>query len=190
MSINLKRAVGVVLVLVGTLMIATMAEAKEFTMRYSGWGVSTKIDLNEDLRPAVSSTYEGTGTFGKSTSNMLGELALEFSFDDSCSPGVIIELATTTMVTRYQNGDLIFFVLDDPEYNPSTVCFSFATDTGYFTLNLLITGGTGRFEGATGWAIMTTVMHPPLAWEPDGSNAAHSAFSGSLEGEIFQADKD
>ena len=179
MSTNFTRAAGFVLVFVGILIIATMAEAQNTKMTFSGWSVATEIDLNDDGYRATSNTVTGKGTFGHFTSHNVSETAPVFP-TGSCGTGLLeASYIYVTAVTRSSNGDLIFSRLD-PD-NPSTACFNPANYTTNITSNLVILGGTGRFEGATGWATNTVVVF--------GLNGitrmTHGAFVGSSEGEIF-----
>lgn len=190
MSTKFTKTMAIVLVLVGTFMIATMAEAKKTKMTFSGWSVATEIDttgLGPDGIPdripdgitGTSETYEGSGTFGKSTSNNQSETV----FIGFCGPNILqLQYVACSVVTRYSNGDLLFSSLDENPLNPSTICYNFVDLTYTITIHLVIWGGTGRFEGATG-SSTATVTGTGLASEPD--RLTHSAFWGLTEGEIF-----
>ena len=132
-------------------------------------------------------TSKSKGPFGPATSSNLSEIDPEEL--GSCGPNSVkFRYAAYTSVERYQNGDLIFSGLDPDPDNPSTGCFNIIDGTGTVTMNFVILGGTGRFEGATGWGTATGTGSIPLAWELVPSfRITHSAFWGSAEGEIFLA---
>jgi len=169
---------------VGTLMIAVMAEAKEdqFKMTLSGWNVATEIDTNKDGARADSGTTEGEGTFGKFTSSIQSETdPVPLGKLGSCAADSLeFKYAAYTTVIRFQNGDLLFGRLDPK--SPSTTCFNNVNFTGTYTINQVIQGGTGRFEGATGRSTSTGEF---ISLAGDDVRITHLAFKGSLEGEIF-----
>ena len=162
-------------------MIATMAKAMEIKMSFSGWSVATEIDTNGDGIRAISDTHQGTGTFGKTTTNNQSEV-VPVTPSVHCSEGILeFQYVAFTAVTRYQNGDLILLGLDPQK--TSTLCYNPTTYTSTATVNLVVLGGTGRFEGAEGWTT-ATVTGVSLAGEPF-VRSTHVAFWGSSEGEIF-----
>ncbi len=168
-------------------MIAAMAEARPYKdrpyeMTFSGWGVATEIDQDGDGSTATSNTYDGKGTFGKSTTNNQVETG---SFIGLCGDGILkFGYTAFTAVTRYRNGDLIFPELDTKTANSSILCFDLSNLTYTATIKAVISGGTGRFKGATGWVI-GTLAGGRLAG--DGARITHAFFTGSQKGEIVLA---
>jgi len=169
------------------LIVAATAKAEPFDRTYSGWSVATEIDTNGDGQRADSSTGGSKGKLGQATLNIQDEV-------DAAPSGICFgapswlerQVVALTVVERYPNGDLLILTLDLDPANPSTSCYNFADATRISWTNLVVVGGSGRFEGATGWAIATT-SSAGLAGEP-GIRVTHRAFFGSLEGEIFLAD--
>jgi hypothetical protein len=168
-------------------MVAATAKAEPFHRTFSGWGIATEIDTNGDGVTAGSGTYGSMGKFGPATTSIQTEQAPWSGGTCFDKPWIIeVQYAAGTSIDRYQNGDLIFSVLDPDPENPSTACFNLITLRGTATINVLIRGGTGRFEGATGWTT-TTVTSVTMAGEPD-VRPTHTGFWGSTEGEIFLVD--
>jgi hypothetical protein len=79
---HITLAAGVVVLLMGTLTMASSAEAKTFKRSYSGWGEATEIDTNGDGRRADSSTTGSEGTFGPAISHSQAELGPPSAFCD------------------------------------------------------------------------------------------------------------
>jgi hypothetical protein len=193
MSSNSTRAAGVVLLLTGTLMIGGAVKAEPFGRTLSGWAVATEIDTNDDGQRAGSTTNESSGTFGPAIGNTQAELNPVPSGICYGKPWIIkSQYAAFTSVDRYHNGDLLLTTLDPNPENPSTICLNVFDLTYSGTINVVVLGGTGRFEGATGWAGVT-IEGIPLASEGvvgnPGFRLTHSAFSGSIEGEVFLTDE-
>jgi hypothetical protein len=186
MSSNLTRAAGIALLLVGTLMIAAAAKAEPLKRAFSGWSVATEIDTNGDGSRAVSLTYQSSGTFGKTTSNAQAEVS-PAPVGDCFGKWWILKyrFVAFSAVDRYQDGDLLISTLDPDPDNPSTQCLDLSNFTSSSTINVVVLGGTGRFEGSTGWA---TAIAEGQTLANDGDRPTHGAFSASLEGEIFLAD--
>lgn len=66
-----------------------------------------------------------------------------------CGPGEMqIQTAKGDMVARFRDLSLLFASID--ETNPGYLCMDLAAGRSTFVANMLITGGAGRFEGATG----------------------------------------
>lgn len=183
MGTNPMRAAGIVLLLMGTLMSARTAQAEPTHSRWSGAVLPTEIDVDGDGMRSTASTGGGTGTLGRYTISSLTELAPWGG--NFCAPPNVIELTVTSgsTILRYANGDL--------QYSRRTggrVCFDVSPDplpiTG--TLDNEITGGTGRFEGATGW-FTTTFTSDAVSVDSTGM-PVHQGNSGSTVGEIFFAE--
>jgi len=169
------------LLLMGTLAMASSAQAKPFKHSYSGWCEATEIDTNGDGVRASSCTVGSEGTFGPATRNSHSEIApVPSGFCDGDAGILKFEYLAWTAIMRFQNGDGLVFGLDH-----GTLCYNPA---GYstFEVHAVILGGSGRFEGATGSVITSgESIGVVAADEPD--RTTHSALWGSLEGEIFLA---
>ena len=163
--------------LLGTLLLAaSVAEARRLSGEASGWGTD------------AGSTAVGRDNLGKFTVGGVSELE-EFDesnpvfcdFDEFGYPrGVELQYVSLSQVVRYKNGDLMFSELD-PNV-PSTLCFNFIDNvSSTFEAYSIITGGTGRFEGATGYSAATG-SSTQLG---DVNDGGIFGFSSKTEGEIF-----
>lgn len=177
------RAAGFVLMLVGTLMISVMAEARELKGTYSGWLFATEIDTNKDGTRALVSTTEGNKeAFGKFTSSSQSETdPVPLGKLGACATDSLeFKYTVITTVTRFDSGDLLFERLDPNK--PSTVCFNNVNFKGTYIINTLILGGTGRFDGAAG---RTTATGEFTTLAGDDVRITHASNKGSTEGELF-----
>jgi hypothetical protein len=162
-------------VMAGALMIVGSAAADPLTYRYSGWSVGSDVDANEDGFTASVLTSKGFSTWGPITANGLIEGTPTGWFCDNDSNFIEFTALHGTVVFQTNKGDQFYARLTD-----GTSCFDQTTSTTTYTQNWEITGGTGRFEGATGSVINTGTI--------TGLGFGHNAFGGSTEGEIVLAE--
>lgn len=131
------------------------AEAKDIPWKgsFSGSFVNTQTDTNEDGQKAFLSIVGFKGTLGSSTDQSLTELVFSApAICESGNAGLNLQLAPLppgtawSYVNRFNStGDLIF-----GEYTSVSACFDLVTLIQSYHGTFTITGGTGRFEGATG----------------------------------------
>jgi|SwirhirootsSR3_FD_contig_31_6863542_length_835_multi_5_in_0_out_0_1 hypothetical protein len=132
------------------------AEAGQLPLKgsFSGTFVNTQIDTNGDGQKAGFNSVGAKGTLGSSTIQGVNEFV--FSGPATCPNGnagfgftllrSLNPAAPSNFVQRFEStGDLIF-----SEETSGTICFDPATLIQFFSVTSEITGGTGRFEGATG----------------------------------------
>jgi hypothetical protein len=80
-------------------------------------------------------------------------------------------------VFRFQDGSLLIVTVKD-----GSGCINFAAGNAALSVNYQITGGTGRFEGASG-ALTYTYTHKPVL--RNASNGiALLALTGEIEGTV------
>ena len=167
------------------------ANAEPFERTSSGWVISTAVDLNGNGRPMNINTTFGKGKFGKSANNATTET--EFvSVGMSCGelpPTVFaakLQFVSSTVVMRFNNGDLLFATLDTSG-PPSIICVGLSTPGNRSDVNFVITGGTGKFEGATGW-FHTKSKATPL--QSASGESSQRGITKVTRGEIFLKDDD
>jgi hypothetical protein len=139
----------------------TEAMSKEFhyTVKCSGTALSTSWDTNHDGFKAGLGTVACISKLGHSTAQGVGEGVL--AGPATCpngNPGIKITLLPGTghTVTRYdKTGELVFSELTD-----ETVCFDPSTGVQFKSGTDKITGGTGRFVGATGQSQFQATQWP------------------------------
>jgi hypothetical protein len=130
---------------------ATDATSRDvpFKVKCSGTSISTISDTNHDGLHGGLGTVACVSTFGRGTSQGVGEPKV--TGPGTCSnghPGIILTLLPGTghSVGRYdKTGDMVF-----SELTEETVCFDPSTGMQFKSGTAKITGGTGRFAGATG----------------------------------------
>jgi len=176
------------LVLSASLLSAGAAQADPFERTASGWINPTNVDVNGNGRTISVITTYGKGAFGTSVSNSTTEVNDPDPTQRFCSPpsptNVVIRLPllARSTVTRFHNGDLLFATLDLDPLVSSALCVDISNQTTLSEVHMVITGGTGKFAGATGTLLITT-NGTQLHFE-DGLNV-HSGITEFTEGEIF-----
>jgi hypothetical protein len=166
---------------------ASTANAESFKRTASGWINRTDVDPNgNESEISIITTY-GKGKFGTSVSNSTTEVEgpqtprLFCSFDP---PNIVVvrrPLLARSTVTRFSNGDLLFAELDP--ILSSSLCIDIRNRTTVSEVHMVITGGTGKFAGATG-ALLITTNGTQLHFE--GNTSVHSGVTEVTEGEIFR----
>src|SRR5689334_23344234 len=135
---------------------SNMTEAGQLPLKgsYSGTFVNTQTDTNRDHLKASLTTSSGKGTFGESSFQGVSEY-VSSEHNTTCPNGEaeltllreqLPKTAPAHFVQRFEStGDLLF-----SEFSSSTICVDLSTGMQFFSTAIQITGGTGRFEGATG----------------------------------------
>lgn len=188
-KLKVTQVVGVIcaLVLCGGLLSATTAQAEPFKRTASGWLNRTDVDVNANGSALSLLNLSGTGTFGSSTSNDVAETGpFAGEFCEFFPPDVIvvrIPIIARSSIIRFPNGDLLYATLasDGP---PSSLCADINSPTNTSEVHLVITGGTGRFNGATGSLLVTASSTTVLR---ESGFPVHVAITQVTEGEIFLA---
>jgi hypothetical protein len=170
----------------GFLLSALAAEAEPFKRKASGW--LNALDVGDTPFSIVTSI--GEGTFGKSTSNTMtqtGEWFGSFCVLDPANDVIIVELPIliNSTVFRFANGDLLYTALTP--LPPSRLCVDTWRPALTAEIYLDITGGTGKFEGATGSLFL---RRNAKALIQQGDKWVHAGGTETIEGEIFLQDND
>ena len=142
-----KMAGGALLLLVATLLIAPRAEAKS---SFSGSAVANEIDVDDDGMTGDTLTFRSRGRFGNALSQAHNELAPWDMMTFCGATSVLLFYTVSTQVTTYANGDQLYQSL-----NNGTLCLDFEDSSFTFEITLDVTGGTGKFQGATGSSTLT-----------------------------------
>lgn len=155
----------------------TAAEARNLSETVSGDFVDTAIDTNGDGVAAAHFVGQAKGSGGPSYQ---GLQEIQFAPTGLCEPGEVEGIiAAYSIVRRYSNGDLLFSKLVDGSF-----CLDPAAGKANVTVNAEITGGTGRFEGATG---SYTIEYEVTALLPDPTGGiGHGAFTGTATGSVSE----
>jgi hypothetical protein len=164
------------------LAVPMTAESREIQLRleYSGSAISTQGDTNGDGLKAGLGTVACKSNLGRCTAQGVGEAA--FAGPAVCpngNAGVELTLLPGTGYgfTRFdKRGDMVFSRLVD-----ETVCFDPTTGMQFKSGTDVITGGTGRFAGASGQTRFEGTQWP-LYVDPAGNGFA--AQEGRVSGTI------
>jgi hypothetical protein len=121
----------------------------------------------------------GNGTLGPFTFRELHADPAAPQPSSTCSPGnapprLYFPNVAGGGVFRFQDGSLLTVGVTAG----SSICIDLSAGVAHLTTNYQITGGTGRFEGASGALTMTATMRAVLR------NAANAAALLALTGEI------
>ncbi len=187
-KIKERRIIGVICTLLvsSCLLSAPTAHADSFKRTASGWINPTNVDPNGNGSPISIITTYGKGKFSTSVSNSTTEVAgFEFQFCSFSPPFIIVvklPLLARSTVTRFANGDLLFATLDLDPLLISQLCVDVMNGTTASEVHMVITGGTGKFAGATGTLLIKT-NGTQLHFENDLN--IHSGVTEITEGEIF-----
>jgi hypothetical protein len=146
-------------ILVSTAVLSSAAaQAEPFRRTASGWLNQTAVDINDNGIPLNSATTIGKGTFGRSTANTVGETgSFANEFCEFSPPAVIVirlPIISRSTIIRFANGDLLFATLatDGPT---SSLCIDVNSRERTVEMHMVVSGGTGKFSGATGELLVT-----------------------------------
>ena len=147
-------------------------------MRFSGTNVATTINLQPGT-VTDETQLAGNGSLGPFTFRELHADGPSPQPPDSCS-GPSFAVVAGAGVFRFLNGSLLIVTVVD-----GSGCVNLAAGNAGLTVNYEITGGTGRFAGASGNLTMTATLVAILR------NAAGAPAlltnTGQFEGTIFGA---
>jgi len=144
-----------VIALCAGLILSGAAQAGEINInqRFSGTAHPTMVDTNGDGLFAGVGTYHLKGSPGKATMMAFVEFG---AIEPAGIPGCELrgELVQETFVETFDDLSMIFFAATSG-FN----CVNIATFEIWGGLEGIVTGGTGRFEGATGsWKIEAEIF--------------------------------
>jgi hypothetical protein len=126
-------------------------------MEFSGTAGASAIDLQQDNTTNDEENFAGNGTFGQFTFRNIRAIASLPQPSSTCSgPGkFFFNNLAGAGVFRFQDGSLLKVTLIQ-----GSDCVDLVAQHGNCTLTLQITGGSGRFEGASGVLTLTEVVVP------------------------------
>ena len=161
------------------------AQQKPVKMRASGTVAATTIDIQPDTN-TDEQNLAGNGTLGPFTFRELhADPASPSSQPPSTCSGpthLYFPEVAGGGVFRFQDGSLLTVVVTAG----SSLCIDLAAGLGHLTTTYQITGGTGRFKGATGTLTLTAI------WTPVFFTASNEAVfltdTGKFEGTVFGVD--
>lgn len=125
------------------------AKAKKWVGTFSGSYISTEVDTDDNGEKRTSATLGGSSTFGSFSEQVIAETNFTDGTDTTCpsgNPGREYSLVAGTghFVARFDSGDLLW-----GEITSETWCYDYTTGLIVFSGQFSVTGGTGKYDGAT-----------------------------------------
>ncbi len=155
------------------------AQQKPVKMTFSGTVEPSTIKLQPDTN-TDEGNVAGNGTLGPFTFRELHADTASPQPSSTCSGPTKVYFPTVAGggVFRFQDGSLLTVKLT----KGSSLCIDFATLLGHLTATYQITGGTGRFNAASGALTLTATWFPVLFNGPNSAVLLTS--TGEFEGTV------
>ncbi|HMC62874.1 MAG TPA: hypothetical protein VKJ01_27020 [Candidatus Solibacter sp.] len=154
------------------------ADQKPGTMTFSGTSAASTINLNVPNTTTGEDNLAGSGTLGSFTfRNIFASMPQPSS---TCSGPFLLHLSRVAGagVFRFQDGSLLKVNLTQ-----GGDCIDLQHGVANCTSTFLITGGTGRFQNASGMLILTEAVRPVLA--DFSGNPVFFASTGAFTGTVL-----
>ena len=153
------------------------AQERPVKMTFSGTNLATTINLQPNTVTDEQHSA-GNGTFGAFTFRELHADGAAPQPPSGCS-GPNFAVVAGAGVFRFQDGSLLIVTVKD-----GSGCINPAAGNAALSVNYQITGGTGRFKGASGGTLTSTTTWTPVVF--NGPNSAVLLTStGEFEGTVF-----
>ena len=138
---------------------------------FSGTEHPTLIDTNGDMIYASAGVFEVKGVHGRAVTHSFTEFT-EFLWYGEPGCDVRAQLVSQDFVEIIKDGSMIFFSATD-----GFACVDLTTGNVHGEARGLVTGGTGKYAGATGAWEMTFTPHSL----PTGLTAITGSITGTIE---------
>ena len=159
------------------------AHQRQVKMTFSGSFVRTAIDLQPDT-VTDEENFAGNGTLGRFTFRNLRTDTTSPETSSTCTTGPYFRIVAGGGVFRSKDGSLLTVSLAE-----GSACIDLAPPPqGHFTATYRITGGTGRFKGASGTLTLTYTVVPVVA--DASNNPVFLAATGEITGTVSGVAKD
>jgi hypothetical protein len=155
------------------------AQQRTINMTFSGTAAASSVNLQYPGTNNSEDNSAGTGSLGPFTFRNVRAIAAAPQPSSTCSGPTKIHFPSVAGagVFRFQDGSLLKVYLTQ-----GSDCIDFAAQQAHCTMTFQITGGTGRFKGASGNITLAETVVPVLA---DAlSNPAFFASTGEFTGTI------
>ena len=134
------------------------AQDESVKMTFSGNGATSPINLKYPNTSTIEENVAGNGTLGPFTFRDIRAAATSPQPSSTCS-GVFFPSVAGGGILRFQDGSLLKVNLKQGADSGDCIDLN----EGHCTLTLQVTGGTGRFQGASGVLTYTETAVPVLA---------------------------
>ena len=159
------------------------AEARDIPIKgdFAGTGLTARIDLNNDGRLADGGTWVEKSNLGQSSAQFVIE-GVPVPPTGACPAGQLETalVAGSVVNTFLHTRDQLFIELTSRIFCVDLVTFTFSAHT-----IATITGGTGKFAGATGSVDYRFTGVVFLADFDPASNQLFGSFTGTVEGTLI-----
>ena len=160
---------------------ATYAQDVPVKMTFSGTSDTSATNLQQPDTSNDADTFAGEGTLGSFTDTNVRAISNSPGTSGTCSGATQLFLAELagSGVFRYQDGSLL-----EMNLTHGGDCIDLTTGLAHCTLTFQITGGTGRFQHASGVLTMTETVET-VAADALGNPvffAATGEFTGTISG--------
>ncbi|HTS29655.1 MAG TPA: hypothetical protein VMH81_27480 [Bryobacteraceae bacterium] len=144
--------------LTATLAIASVyAQQTPIKMTFSGTSAASPVDLKQPNANTGEEILDGNGTLGSFTFRMIKASLTSPQPSSTCS-GLYFSNVSGAGLFRFEDGSLLAVNLTQ-----GGDCIDFVHMVAQCTLTFKITGGTGRFQNASGVLAFTETALPVLA---------------------------
>ena len=161
------------------------AQQARIRMTFSGNGAPSTIDLKHPNSSTVEENVAGNGTLGPFTFRDLRAAANSPQPFSACA-GVFFPSLAGGGIFRFQDGSLLKVNL-----TAGGDCIDFVKGMAHCTLTLQITGGTGRFQGASGGILTYSETAVPVLSDALGVPVLTTEtgdITGTIDGISMQVD--
>ena len=155
-----------------SLILSTAAQADgiKLNQRYSGNGLPTMVDTNGDGITAAHGNFYVRGAPGRANVDSFNEFTA-FGFHGVTGCELRAELVAQTYVETFADGSMLFYQAEE-----GFLCLNLSTFIISSEIRGVISGGTGRFAGASGtWVNVGTGF---------SAGVGMNVFEGTLKGTI------
>jgi hypothetical protein len=155
------------------------AQQNPVNMTFSGTSASSTINLQQPNTSTGEDNFAGNGSLGPFTFRNISASTASPQLSSTCSgPAQLYFLRVAGAgVFHFQDGSLLKVNLTQ-----GADCIDLAAGQANCTMTFQITGGTGRFKGASGILMLTETVLPVLA--DASNNPVFFASTGELTGTV------
>ena len=154
------------------------AQQRPVRMTFSGNGAPNAIDLKQPGANTAEENVAGIGTLGSFTFRDLRAAATVPQPSSTCA-GLFFPSVAGGGIFRFQDGSLLKVVLTG-----GGDCIDLVHGVGHCTLTFQITGGTGRFQSASGGVLTYTETALPVFFDGSGAAPGMTTETGDIAGTI------